>query len=53
MDPQKQLENEISELEHLVANSQQQRIPKHLTKMYQSLIKSKKEKLKQLLTFSY
>ena len=53
MDLQQQLETEIIDLQKLIANSQQQDEPKHLIKMYQHLIKTKKEKLKQLLTFSY
>ncbi len=52
MDPKKQLESEISELQQLINTGQQQCVPKHLIKMYQSLVKSKKEKLKQLHTFS-
>ncbi len=52
MEPQKQLESEISELQQLINTGQQQGVPNHLLKMYQSLIKSKKAKLKQLIAFS-
>ncbi|MCW8928617.1 MAG: hypothetical protein OQL19_00075 [Gammaproteobacteria bacterium] len=49
---QKQLETEIAELEQLVEVGQQQNEPQYLIRMYKSLIKSKKEKLKHLLAFS-
>ncbi len=53
MDLQQQLETEISELQLQISKGKQQGEPKHLIKMYQSLVKSKEDKLKQILAFSY
>jgi hypothetical protein len=52
MELEQQLKAEISELQNLISPNNKQNTPKHLIKMYQSLIKTKKEKLKQLLVFS-
>lgn len=51
MDLQQQLESEISELQHFINRGKQQGEPKHLIRMYQNLIKSKEDKLKQVLQF--
>lgn len=53
MEAQQQLKEEIIELEKLVVIAEQQGDPKHLIKMYQRLIKTKKEQLKQLIIFSF
>ena len=52
MELEQQLNDEIQELEQLITTGQQQGDPKHLLKMYQSLLRNKREKLKQLEIFS-
>ncbi|MCK5647815.1 MAG: hypothetical protein KAI22_02960 [Gammaproteobacteria bacterium] len=53
MEAQEQLKAEIIKLEKLIVIAEQQGDPKYLIKMYQSLIKTKKEQLKHLIIFSY
>lgn len=52
MELEQQLDKEIQELEKLITAGEQQGEPRHLIKMYRCLIKNKREKLKQLVTFS-
>ncbi|MDX2503394.1 MAG: hypothetical protein QNL62_02805 [Gammaproteobacteria bacterium] len=51
MEQETQLAAEIIELQGFIDAGKQQGEPKHLLKMYQTLIKSKKVKLKQLLYY--
>ncbi len=51
MELEQQLKTEILELQNLISPNNQQNTPKHLIKMYQSLIKSKKRKTKTVACF--
>ena len=52
MEALEQLKAEIIELEKIIVMAEKQSDPKHLIKMYKSLIKTKKEQLKQLIILS-
>jgi len=51
MNVEEQLVAEIINLQKLIESGKRNGEPKHLLKMYQSLIKSKKTKLKHLMSY--